>query len=122
MYEIECHLHFSLLPLSSYSGTPLNRRPRYNRKNISKLRRISEICGNKPRYNEPPRHNELILTVPTQNLPRYNEYFVLSLAVSKNDMTIQMVDKPNTTPIGQDRKTLAFKSLFYLHVAVHASL
>ena len=28
------------------------------------------------------------------NLPRYNEYFVLSLAVGKNDMMIQMVDKP----------------------------
>ena len=49
-------------------------------------------------------------------------YFVLSLAVSKNDMMIQMVDKPNTTPIGQDRETLTFKALLYLaiHVAVHA--
>ena len=37
------------------------------------------------------------------NLPRYNEYFVLLLAVGKNGMMIQMVDKPNTTPIGQDR-------------------
>ena len=52
------------------------------------------------------------------NLPRYNEYFVLSLAVGKNDM-IQMFDKPNTTPIGQDRETLAFKALLYLAVAVH---
>ena len=42
-------------------------------------------------YNE-PRYNELILTVPMRNLPRYNEYFVLSLAVGKNDMMIQMVD------------------------------
>ena len=33
------------------------------------------------------------------NLPRLNEYFVLSLALSKNDM-IQMVDKPSKTPIG----------------------
>ena len=39
-------------------------------------------------------------------LPRHNEYFVLLLAVSKNDIMIQMVDKPNTTPIGQDRETL----------------
>ena len=41
------------------------------------------------------------------NLPRYNEYFVLSLAVSKNDMMIQLngSDKSNTTPIGQDRET-----------------
>ena len=31
------------------------------------------------------------------NIPHYNEYFVLSLAVSKNDMMIQMVDKQNTT-------------------------
>ena len=36
-----------------------------------------KIWGNKPRYNE------LILTVPIHNLPRYNEYFVLSLAVGK---------------------------------------
>ena len=42
------------------------------------------------------------------NLPRFNEYFVLSLAVGKNDMMIQMVDKPNTTPIGQDRETHQF--------------
>ena len=61
-----------------------------------------------------PRYNEFILTVPTHNLPRYNEYFVLSLAGSKNDMMIQMVDKPNTTPIGQERETLTFKALLYL--------
>ena len=28
------------------------------------------------------------------NLPRYNEYFILSLAVGKNDMMILMADKP----------------------------
>ena len=50
------------------------------------------------------------------NLPRYNAYFVLSLAVGKNDMMIQMVDQPNTTPIGQDRETLTFKALLYLDV------
>ena len=60
--------------------------------------------------------------VPTCNLPRYTEYFVLSLAVSKNDMMIQMVDKPNTTPIGRDRETLTFKALLYLNVAVHAQV
>ena len=51
--------------------------------------------------------------VPIHNLRHYNEYFVPSLAFSKNDMTIQMVDKPNTTPtcIGQDRETLTFKAL-----------
>ena len=32
---------------------------------------------------------------------------------------IQMVDKPNTTPIGQDRETLTFKALVYLNGAVH---
>ena len=73
----------------------------------------SKIWGNKPRYNE-PRYNELILTVPMHNLPRYNECFVLSLTVGKNDMMIQMVDKPNATPIGQDRETLTFKGLLYL--------
>ena len=56
------------------------------------------------------------------NLPRYNEYFVLSLAVGKNDMMIQMVEKPNATPIGQDRETLTFKALLYLDVAVHAQV
>ena len=53
-------------------------------------------------------------------LPRYNEYFVLSLAVSKNDMMTQMFDKPNVTPIGQVRETLTFKALLYLGVTVHA--
>ena len=48
------------------------------------------------------------------------EYFVLSLTVSKGDMMIQKVDKPNTAPIGQDRETLSFKALLYLNVAVHA--
>ena len=57
--------------------------------------------------------------VPMHNLPHYNEYFVTSLAVGKNDMMIQMVDKPNTTPISQDRETLSFKALLYLDVAVH---
>ena len=58
--------------------------------------------------------------VPMYNLLRNNEYFVLSLAVGKNDMMIQMVDKPNVTPIGQDRETLTFKALLYLDIAVHA--
>ena len=33
-----------------------------------------------------------------------------------------MVDRTNTTPIGQDRETLAFKALLYLNVAVHAQV
>ena len=54
------------------------------------------------------------------NLPHYKEYFVLSLAVGKNDMMIQMFDKPNMTPFGQDRETLTFKALLYLDVVVLA--
>ena len=37
-------------------------------------------------------------------------------------MMIQMVDRPNTTPIGQDRETLTFKALLSLNVAVHAQV
>ena len=37
-------------------------------------------------------------------------------------MMIQMVYKPNTTPISQDRETLAFKTLLYLNAAVHAQV
>ena len=32
-------------------------------------------------------------------------------------MKIQMVDRPNTNPIAQDRETLTFKALLYLNVA-----
>ena len=35
---------------------------------------------------------------------------------------VRMVDKPNTTPIGQDRETLTFKALLYLNVAIHAQV
>ena len=35
---------------------------------------------------------------------------------------MQMVDRPNTTPIGQDGETLNFKALLYLNVAVHAQV
>ena len=35
-------------------------------------------------------------------------------------MMIQMADKPNKTPIGQDRENLTFEALLYLNVAVHA--
>ena len=37
-------------------------------------------------------------------------------------MMIQMVDKKNTIPIGQDRESLTFKSLLYLNVANHAQV
>ena len=33
-----------------------------------------------------------------------------------------MVDKPNTTPSGQDRETLTFEALLYLNAAVHAEV
>ena len=46
----------------------------------------------------------------------------VTLAVGKNDLMIQTVDKPNTNPIGQDRETLTFKALLYLNVAVHAQV
>ena len=34
-------------------------------------------------------------------------------------MKMQMIDRPNTTPIDQDRETLTFKALLYLNVAVY---
>ena len=37
-------------------------------------------------------------------------------------MKIQMVDRPNTTPIGQDRETLTLKALLYLNEAVCAQV
>ena len=33
-----------------------------------------------------------------------------------------MVDKPNTTPIGQHKETLTFKVFLYSNVAVHAQI
>ena len=33
-----------------------------------------------------------------------------------------MVDRLNTTPIGQDRETLTFKALLYLNVDVHVQV
>ena len=57
-----------------------------------------------------------------QNLPCYNEYFVLSLTVGKNDMMIQVVDKGNASLIGQDGETLTFKALLYLNVAVQVQV
>ena len=37
-------------------------------------------------------------------------------------MMMQIVDKPNTTSTGQDRKTLTSKDLLYLNVAVHVQV
>ena len=91
-----------------------------------------------PRYNEPRDNEYPIITnniwKPGRMTVKYVETnhgitntfwrsqrtVVLSLAVSKNDMMVQMLDKQNTTPIGLDRETLTFKALLYLNVAVHA--
>ena len=37
-------------------------------------------------------------------------------------MMVQMVDKPDMTPNGQDRETLTFKALLSLNVAVHVQV
>ena len=37
-------------------------------------------------------------------------------------MKIQINDRPNMTPIGQDRETLTFKVLLYLNVAVYVQV
>lgn len=37
-------------------------------------------------------------------------------------MIMQMVDRPNTAPVGQDRETLTFRGLLYLNVAVYAQV
>ena len=37
-------------------------------------------------------------------------------------LVIQMGDKPNTTPIGQDREILTLKTLLYLNVAASAQV
>ena len=37
-------------------------------------------------------------------------------------MMVQMVDRPNTAPIGQDRATVTFKALLYLNAAVHSQV
>ena len=43
-----------------------------------------------------------------------------SQSVKTSWWKMQMIDKPNTTPIGQDRETVTFKALLYLDVAVLA--
>ena len=37
-------------------------------------------------------------------------------------MMVQIVDRPNTTPIGQDREALTLTALLYLNVAVNAQV
>ena len=98
--------------------------PRYNKQHLKALQNYNvqyNMWKQTPLWQN-PCYNELILMVPMHNLPRYNEYFVLSLAVSKNDMMIQMVDKPNTTHFGQDKETFTFKALLYLNVDVHVQV
>ena len=93
---------------------PRYNEPRYNEdpvttNNIWKSGRITVKYGE----TNPAITNWFWRSPQVDNFLRHNEYFVLSLAVGKNDMMIQMIDKPNTTPIGQDRETLTFKALLY---------
>ena len=65
--------------------------------------------------------------VPMHSLPCYidNEYYFCPVdCVSKNDMIIQKVVRPEyMNPIGQDKETLRdLQSFAYLNVAVHAQV
>ena len=41
-------------------------------------------------------------------------FFILEFKFKfKNDMMIQLIDKPSTAPIGRDRETFTFKALLY---------
>ena len=71
---------------SQSTEEPYYNEPRHNtdpvitKKHLKARQNYSKICGNELRYNE------YILTVPTHNFPRCNEYFVRPpAAVSKND-------------------------------------
>ena len=85
---------------------------RFQRVSTGGVSHVNKVCMY-ARQNYSKKYVEtnpaIINEIPDHNLLRYNEYFVLSLAVRKNGMTIQMVDKPNTTPVGEDRETLTFK-------------
>ena len=39
-------------------------------------------------------------------------FFILEFKF-KNDMMIQLIDKPSMAPIGRDRETFTFKALLY---------
>ena len=103
--------------IHQYSGTPLWRRPFYNEQQLKARQNYSEICGNKPRYNAqrhdkiPAITNRVWWSQCTIYSATTNILSSVSLAVSKNDMMIQMFDKPKATPIGQDRETFTFKAL-----------
>ena len=75
-----------------YRIRPRYNEPRYNEQHMKARQNHSKICGNEPRYNE-PRYNEI--PVITIRIDGHN----LSLTVRKNGMMIQIVDRPNTTPI-----------------------
>ena len=94
--------------------------PRYNEDPVITNNILKAQQNNSKKYVE--TNPAIINEIPAHNLLRYNEYFVLSLTVRKNGMMIQMVDKPNTPPIGQDSETLTFKALLYLYVAVRAQV
>ena len=108
---------------------PRYNEPRYNEdpvitNNIWKPGRIAVKYGETNPAITKPRYNEIRVITNWFGRSQWtihpdNEYFVLSPAVGKNDMMIQMFDKPYTTPTGQDKETLTFKTLLYLDVAVH---
>ena len=84
--------------------------PRYNEdpvitNNIWKPGRIAVKYGETNPAITKPRYNEIRVITNWFGRSQWtihpdNEYFVLSPAVGKNDMMIQMVDKPNTTRVG----------------------
>ena len=87
-----------------------------NEQQLKARQNYNKICGNKSRYNE-PRYNKVPAIMNrfwrsqrTVYSATTNILSSVSLAVSKNDMMIQMFDKPNATPIGQDRETFTFKA------------
>ena len=68
-----------------------------------------------PHYNE-PRHNEdPVIKINIWKPGRITVKHVETSPAEYNEPTIQMVDRPNTTPIGQDRETLLLKIHFDKH-------
>ena len=84
--------------------------PRYNEDPVITNNILKAQQNSSKKYVE--TNPAIINEIPAHNLLHCNEYFVLSLTVRKNGM-IQMVDKPNTPPIGQYSETLTFKALLY---------
>ena len=110
--------------MNTTTVAPRYNEPRYNEdpvitNNIWKPGRITvKYVETNPAITNPAITNRFWRSQRTI-YPTITNIFVLSLAVSKNDMMVQMGDKPNKTPIGQDRENLTFEALLYLNVAVH---